>query len=243
MSFYSQVMGWGFEEHPSRDFDQPRIVWAQISSGLCAGMQGPRESSLDEDLSASWHVFLAVEDSDAIAQKSSELGGGVSMEPFEVEGGITKVGAITDLDGTTIGIIQHNRDVAAAKAEPGAMQWCELLTPNGQALTDFFAELLDVGIEPIEMPDGSTYSVIMSGGERVAGIGAMPTTLTDRGIGTSWVVYFNVVNVDTTVERALALGAELPDPPWEATGIGRIAWLFDPQGALFAVMTPDEASY
>jgi uncharacterized protein len=58
------------------------------------------------------------------------------------------------------------------------------------------------------------------------------------GIPTHWSIYLHVVDVDTIVERAQALGGTVVVPAFDVAGVGRIARLDDPSGAGFYVMTP-----
>ena len=93
----------------------------------------------------------------------------------------------------------------------------------------------------MEMPDGSVNSIVSTTDGRVMGISALDglsEELRARFDGPTWVVYFNVDDVDAAVERAVQKGAELPDPPWDVPGVGRIAWIFDPMGALLGLITP-----
>ncbi|HZF68899.1 MAG TPA: VOC family protein, partial [Gemmatirosa sp.] len=50
-----------------------------------------------------------------------------------------------------------------------------------------------------------------------------------------WQLYLTVADVDESVSRAVALGAELAWPATDVPGVGRVAGLTDPTGALFAV--------
>ena len=56
-----------------------------------------------------------------------------------------------------------------------------------------------------------------------------------------WLAYFAVADVDATAARAGELGGLVAAPAFDAPGVGRIAVLGDPQGAIFAVITPEPA--
>jgi predicted enzyme related to lactoylglutathione lyase len=51
-------------------------------------------------------------------------------------------------------------------------------------------------------------------------------------------VYFNVEDTDATVAKAQELGGAVMAPAFDAGEVGRIAVLADPQGGVFAVITP-----
>jgi predicted enzyme related to lactoylglutathione lyase len=50
--------------------------------------------------------------------------------------------------------------------------------------------------------------------------------------------YIAVDDIDARVEKAKAAGASVIRPPFEIQGVGRIAILRGPGGAVFALMTP-----
>lgn len=52
----------------------------------------------------------------------------------------------------------------------------------------------------------------------------------------NWVVYFGVADCDGAVATAKRLGGTLMMEPMEVEGVGRFAYLTDPQGATFAVI-------
>ena len=76
------------------------------------------------------------------------------------------------------------------------------------------------------------YTCLVIAGRQVAG--AMPPTM--EGVPPHWNVYFNVEDVDATVERATGLGAAVVAPPFDVPGVGRLAVLTDPQGGMFNLM-------
>jgi predicted enzyme related to lactoylglutathione lyase len=57
-----------------------------------------------------------------------------------------------------------------------------------------------------------------------------------------WLPYFSVADVDNTVERAVALGAQVVMPSYSMPGGRRIAVLRDAQGAAFGVYTAPAGS-
>ena len=63
---------------------------------------------------------------------------------------------------------------------------------------------------------------------------------TEGGTGPKpqWFNYIGTPDVDATVRQAVELGGKVMRPAWDIPNVGRIAFLNDPQGATFAVMTP-----
>ena len=118
------------------------------------------------------------------------------------------------------------------------------MSTDADATIGFFRGVLEVKTDPMEMPDGSTNAIIVTDDGPVMSVSALSglsDELVERASGSMWVVYFNVDDVDAAVESAVSKGAELPDPPWDVPGVGRMAWIYDPQGTLTALITPPAA--
>ena len=62
-------------------------------------------------------------------------------------------------------------------------------------------------------------------------IGAMPT---------QWLSYFAVDDVDAAAETTRAQGGHVHRAPWNVPGVGRIAIVADPAGAVAGLITPSE---
>lgn len=51
-----------------------------------------------------------------------------------------------------------------------------------------------------------------------------------------WMVYFEVADADAIAAKTRSLGGTVLNPPFDVSGVGRIAVLQDPQGAIFGIM-------
>lgn len=240
MSFYANLFGWGYEEAPPEDVGGRRYAWAKISSGYPAGIASMDEEEIASGAKPQWSMQLLVDDMDEVTRRVEDYGGTMVREPAEV--GEYGIGAeIADPTGGRVNIWQAFQSGPTIKHEHGSMQWCELMTPEPESAAAFYRVLLRLETEPMEMPDGSINSIVSTADGRVMGISALSglsEELWARFDGPTWIVYFNVDDVDTAVERAVQKGGELPDPPWDVPGVGRIAWIFDPLGALLGLITP-----
>jgi hypothetical protein len=115
----------------------------------------------------------------------------------------------------------------------GAFSWSELMTRDPAAAAAFYAGLFGWKTESMPMP-GGTYTVVKAGESSVGGITALPAGA--EGMPPAWGVYVTVTDVDATVAQAVALGGKVVAPVMQVPGVGRMAVLADPQGAVFNVM-------
>ena len=239
-SFYVQLFGWAYEEAPPEDAGGRTYAWAENATGYAAGVYAHEMSGNEPADRSRWDVQLLVEDMAEIVRKTEALGGSVVAEPSKV--GEYGIGAtIAEPTGCPIIVWQPFTTGPTIKHEHGSMQWCELMSTDADATSSFFQELLGVKLDRMEMPDGSTNSIVVTADGPVMSISSLDGLSDDlvaRAGGSMWVVYFNVDDVDAAVQRAVANGGELPDPPWDVPGVGRMAWIYDPQGGLAGLITP-----
>jgi predicted enzyme related to lactoylglutathione lyase len=123
----------------------------------------------------------------------------------------------------------------------GTWIWSELATDDVEAAKAFYAATLGWSYEASDMPGGQTYWIATLGEQRVAGLfDKRPMGL--AAMPAHWMGYVMVDDVDARVAQAEGLGARLHRAPFEVAGVGRIAILADPTGALLAWMTPRPAA-
>jgi uncharacterized protein len=118
----------------------------------------------------------------------------------------------------------------------GAFHWNELNTREPEVAREFYEKALGWNFEPMQMPDG-TYYVAKSGDAVVGGIFDMKGPRFE-GVPSHWLAYISVDDIDRRVEAAVRLGATVMRPPWDIAGVGRVAILKDPSGAVIGWITP-----
>ncbi len=116
---------------------------------------------------------------------------------------------------------------------PGAFSWSELSTTDPEAAVAFYSQLFGWKVEAVPMPDG-TYHVAKIGDAAIAGIMKTPSHV--GPMPPAWGCYITVADVDASVRSCEALGGRVCAPPMDIPGIGRMAVLQDPQGAVINVM-------
>jgi predicted enzyme related to lactoylglutathione lyase len=236
-TFYSGLFGWSYDDHDLGDMGHyliPKIEDDEIGgiSGQMPGMEGHP---------AVWGVYLAVDDVDAATAKVEPAGGKVEAGPFDVNTN-GRMSAIQDPTGARVGLWQARDTIGTQRAnEPGTPTWNECVTGDVKAAAAFYAEVLGMGSEDMDMGEAGTYTVLTDVNGRQVG-GCMDLGMLPEGTPPHWNVYFNVEDVDASVTRAEGLGAKTLAPAMDVPGVGRMAMLADPQGATFWVMAAAAAA-
>jgi predicted enzyme related to lactoylglutathione lyase len=226
--FYAGLFGWEIEESPIDDQGNVYMI-GKLEGDQIAGIGGHMPELAGHP--AFWNVYLAADDVDASAAKVVEAGGKVEAGPFDVmEHG--RMVAIQDPTGARVSLWQAKAHIGTGRAnEPGTPIWNELVTPDVERATQFYGDVLGMGVEKMEMPDGVYTGLTVDG--RMIG-GAMEPQM--EGMPPHWNVYFNVASVDDSVAKAEGFGAQVMAPAFDVNGVGRMAFLADPQGGMFALM-------
>ena len=227
-AFYGALFGWSSEDAPLDD-EGHYYVRATLEGDVVAGLAGQMPQLAGHP--AFWGVYLAVDDVDAAAAKVAGAGGSVEAGPFDV-GPHGRMVAIKDPTDARVNLWQAYGHIGTGRAnEPGTPIWNELVSPDLETATKFYADVLGVEWQAQDMPGGS-YTTLVSGGRPVGGAMLPPM----EGIPPHWNVYFNVASCDETVAQAQELGGKVLAPAFDVPGVGRMAFLADPQGAMFALM-------
>lgn len=111
--------------------------------------------------------------------------------------------------------------------------WYELITPDADAAQRFYGQVLGWQFEPMAAAPDMDYRIASTSGTGVAGLMQQPE---GHEMPLQWLVYFGVDDVDRSVRDAGAAGASVHMPPTDIPDVGRLAFLSDPQGALFYLM-------
>ena len=82
------------------------------------------------------------------------------------------------------------------------------------------------------------------GGKQLGGMMTKPRDMKapdGSEVPTAWMYYVTVGDLDAALTRAKTAGARVLNGPMEVPGGQRIVQLMDPQGAVFALVTPPAA--
>lgn len=119
---------------------------------------------------------------------------------------------------------------------PGMFCWFECGSTNAAVAKTFYEKLFGWTAVDKPMPgmEGAVYTIFQVDGSDVAGLYQLDGPQFE-GVPSHWMSYVAVKDADESTARAEKLGATVLQPPMDVPGIGRMAFLRDPDGANFSV--------
>ncbi len=115
----------------------------------------------------------------------------------------------------------------------GAFSWSELTTSDPKAAAAFYSQLFGWAVNDMDMGTGP-YHVVKVGDTSVGGIMGPPPGA--PAMPPHWGCYVTVSSVEDTLAQCAALGGKTLVPAMDVPGVGRMAVIQDPQGAVLNVM-------
>ncbi|MEM6665571.1 MAG: VOC family protein [Pseudomonadota bacterium] len=124
----------------------------------------------------------------------------------------------------------------------GHFHWNELMTRDVAGAKAFYSASLGWTFSDMPMPgsDGGTYHIAMAGDQMVGGIFDITGMPGMDQVPPSWMAYIAVDDIDARTAKAEAGGANVIQAPFDVPGVGRIAMIIQPDGAMIGWMTPSE---
>ncbi|WP_166041121.1 VOC family protein [Sphingosinicella sp. YJ22] len=190
-----------------------------------------------------WFGYVGVDDVDATVTKIAAAGGQVKMPPTDIpQAG--RIAMVADPQGAPFYVMRPTPPPGAEDTDScvfhpekaGHVAWNELHARDGANAFDFYADQLGwEKSDAMDMGPMGTYQMFKVGGTDQA-IGGMMTS--PEMPQPTWLYYFNVPDIDETLERIKANGGKVNYGPGEIPGGYFIIQGNDPQGAMFAVVGP-----
>jgi hypothetical protein len=118
----------------------------------------------------------------------------------------------------------------------GRFVWYELLTTDPRAAMAFYPEVIGWKTQPFQ--EGGDYTMWVAGQGPLGGVYQLPEAAAKLGAPPFWQANVEVTSVDETIAKVKALGGKVHHGPEDVPGVGRIAVIGDPQGAVIAIFTP-----
>jgi predicted enzyme related to lactoylglutathione lyase len=230
--FYGSLFGWAAADMPMG----PGEVYTMFKlrerdAGTAAYTL--RKDQREHGLPPNWAIYVAVEDTNAAAKRVSELGGKVVMPPFDVFD-VGRMAVVQDPGGAAFCLWQAKQQPKAVTGVDGTLCWADLNTASPEQAAKFYSGLFGWKLEKAEH-DSSGYLHIKNGEQFIGGV--PPAQHRSPG-PPHWLPYIQVSKCDDTAAAAKTMGAKFFLEPMTMEGVGRMAVIADPQGAVFAIFQP-----
>lgn len=198
----------------------------------------------EEESPSAWSVSFQSPDIAATAAAVERAGGSPAFEPMDVLD-LGSMGGFTDPAGAYFAAWQPKKHPGfGVVQEPGSFLWAELYTSDVPAAAAFFNNVFGWGTDQLKVEGTDyTYTTVHPAGAGLeasfGGLVRMGDVPSEAARGPHWLPYFAVADVDATVATAKRLGGTETLAAMDVPGVGKMANVADPFGAVFAVMRPE----
>ena len=239
-TFYGNLMGWEFDNL----YDNGNFVYSMIllDGQHVAGMGQLQPAQIEAGMPPCWNSYVCVEDARATARKCESLGAQVLAGPMDIfDSGV--LAALADPNGAVFSLWQPKVHRGfQVMMEPSSYLWAELYAHKPAEDAAFYQAAFGWDVDADPNPDNPGYYMFTQEARegsdewerRVAGILQIRPEM--GPVPPHWNVYFQVADVDASLQKALDLGGEQLHPMVEIPMGGRLVGIKDPQGAVFTVM-------
>jgi predicted enzyme related to lactoylglutathione lyase len=230
--FYSKLFGWNVEVSPDPQYGGYAL--AKVGGKDVAGI-GPKQSP---ESPTAWSVYIGTNDAEDLAGKVEAAGGKVVAPPFDVadQG---RMAVFQDTTGAFISAWQPKMMGGFETHGSNTFGWAELNARGIDRAIPFYRSVFGWTDKRSEMGEGAPpYTEFQLGGVSIAG-GMEMNPMVPAEVPSHWMVYFNVDDVDRSLNEAIGAGARELLAPQDFPG-GRFAILSDPQGAAFGLLKMKE---
>lgn len=228
--FYRGLFGWAAEDQDTAG--GPPYAQFLLDEHCVAGLGQLNEEMKAQGVPATWNSYVNVDDAAAVVRRVEDLGGSVTV-PCMKAADAGWLAFFKDPTGAHLALWQKDRHVGAAvRDEPGSFCWNELATRDTDGAREFFGSLFGWKFE--DNPESpAKYYMAKNRGRDAGGIIEMDEKWGD--LPAHWMVYFNVADVEVSVQRIRRLGGQVCVEPTNIP-VGRFSVVSDPQGATFSVI-------
>jgi uncharacterized protein len=234
--FYGSLFGWTADDIPMGPGDLYTIFQLHGRGAAAAYTLPPDRRAAG--IPPNWMLYILAENADEAAARVAQAGGKICKPAFDVME-MGRMAVLEDPTGAAFCVWQVKGQGSGGLAadEPGTLVWADLNTPDPARARKFYADVFGWNfVEDTRSVPPYGYLQIQNGEKFIGGI--PPVDPAGAQLPPHWLPYFLVASCDATVAQAKPLGASVLQPAFTMEGIGRIAVLGDPQGAVFALYEP-----
>jgi hypothetical protein len=226
-AFYREVLGWKVQHFP-----RGGATYETVHAGdrMIGGYTAPRRP----DEPSRWISCVSVEDVDATLAGAVARGARILEPPADVSG-VGRRAALVDPFGVELILLRNLMgDPPDLETVPeGHWLWNELHLPDVAAALGFYGPVLGYQHRRFGPDQGEPYTLLSRDGVDRGGV----TTAGCQEMAAHWLPYVRVQDVDGAARRARRAGGQvrmLESIP----GVGRIAIIAEPGGAVLALLSP-----
>ncbi len=229
--FYGAVVGWNARPVAGGPMDYTVLQMGEtgVAGILTLPAGGPPPV---------WLGYISVDDLDAHLDRLTKAGGSIHQPPVEIPD-MLRFSVVADPQGAAFVLFQPYSDAAPPPAlpdKPGFTAWRELMAGDGAAAFDFYSSLFGwTKAEAHDMGPMGVYQLFADKGETVGGMMTKPPNLP----APAWTFYFRVDAIGAAAERLKTAGGTVVNGPMQVPGGDWIVQAQDPQGAKFALHSPN----
>ena len=229
-TFYGGLFGWDADDQAVGDGMTYSMM--SIAGKPVAGISLQGEMQRQSGAPPAWNSYVTVESADESVDRATKLGANVRAPAFDVMD-VGRMAVIQDPQSGFVMVWEPKLHIGASIVNThGALSWNELATPDLDASAAFYTELFGWQVEPLEGME-FPYRIIQNAGASNGGM--RPSQANEPCY---WLAYFGTDDIDASLGKSTELGGTTLVGSTDI-GMGKIAILQDPQGAVFALFAGD----
>ncbi|HMY17471.1 MAG TPA: VOC family protein [Polyangium sp.] len=225
--FYGELFGWSFKYSDMGGKGTYRVI---VSGGREQG--GIFQTDPNDPIRAHWAGYVSVPDVDAAAKTAAEHGGRVPCAPMDIPN-VGRFAYVLDPEGAGFIVFRDNRGDVAPPEMPGAGDFCwdTLAVHNGEQALAFYAAV--AGWTRGKFGDAPNLFLATGAGQTIVDVEAP-----QGGAPSHWMTHVVVPKLAEARAKAESLGARIYAPQIDVPGVGQMAVIGDPWGAVISLFEP-----
>ncbi len=230
-AFYRAVVGWDAADAGMPD--GPYTLFSVAGTPVAGLMALPAEGR-QSGAEPRWIGYVGVPDVDAHLPHLIQAGGAVHRMPTDIPG-VGRFAVVADPQGSVFVLFNG---LSGSTPQAAAAGWHELRADDAPDFA-FYETLFGWSrAEAIDMGPMGLYQTFATGGAPVGGMRTILVTRPADMLGSGWLFYFNVPDIEAAAARVREAGGRVMDGPHPVPGGSWILHCGDPQGAAFALVAP-----
>ena len=227
--FYTELFSWKFQDMP---VDNGSVYSMAFKGDRTVAALFERPDDM-QNAPPYWNSYISVQDLEAAVQSWQDHGGTVEMPSCDIMNS-GRMAMVKDPTGAVVGLWQAKEFFGAGLVnEVNTFCWTELQTRGADKAAEFYKAVFGWKIEVDDKPPN--YITGSVNDKMNCGMFDMDKANIPPEIPSNWAVYFNVADLDKSLEIVNRLGGKALMDPIEIEP-GRFTTIMDPQGAVVTLM-------